>query len=361
LEVLLLFLCIRSVYYAFFHPLAKVPGPKLYAFSDIPYLYHLLRGEWPRKLKQLHDEYGPAVRYTNKNVSFTTPGAWKTIYGHRTGGQDTFQKDPIFYRRTLSGHPSIIVANDNDHRRQRRLLAHAFSEKALRGQEDIMKHYIDLFINKLRSMSSQGETVDIVRWYNFATFDLIGDLAFGQPFGCLESGGYNPWVAMIFQTIKQGVFGETMNRYPVLKSFASLVQPAALVRSREEHWALSEQTTKKRIESGNTTREDFMSYILRHNDEKGMSAGEIVENASTLIIAGSETTATQLSGTTFQLLTNRDKYEVLVKEIREAFESEEDITLLRVNGLEYMKAVFEEGFRLCKTQPPSLSCVAACR
>jgi cytochrome P450 len=33
-----------------------------------------------------------------------------------------------------------------------------------------------------------------------------------------------------------------------------------------------------------------MSYILRHNDEKGMSLDEIGENANVLIVAGSETT-----------------------------------------------------------------------
>lgn len=347
-QIVFLCLILRSVYYAFLHPLAKVPGPKLYAFSDLPYLYHLMRGEWQRKLKQLHDQYGPVVRYTTDNVSFTTPGAWKTIYGHRSAGQESFHKDPTFYRKTNSGHPHIIVANDADHRRQRRLLTHAFSEKALRGQEHLIKHYVDLFIAKLHDKARRGEQADLVQWYNFTTFDLIGDLAFGEPFGCLASGGYHPWVAMIFENIKMSVFHEAIQRHPALKRLVSLFVPARLVRSRKEHAALSEQTAKRRLEGGNVERGDFMSYILRHNDEKGMTLGEIVENAGVLIIAGSETTATQLSGTTFHLLRNRDTYERLVKEVRASFESEDDITLLGVNGLEYMNAVFEEGFRMCK-------------
>lgn len=344
-----LLLLARVIYHVFFHPLAKVPGPKLYAFSALPYLYYLVRGEWPQKLKELHDRYGPVVRFTSDNVSFTTPGAWKTIYGHRTAGQATFPKDPRAYRPSFSGHSHIIIANQEDHRRQRRLLSHAFSEKALRGQEDIMKHYIDMLIRKLDERARAGEAVDIVRWYNFTTFDLIGDLAFGQPFGCLESGGYHPWVSMVFENVKFGVFNQVMLRYPALKALVSFFVPKKLVQSYKEHWALSERTAKRRLESGNVTREDFMSYILRHNDEKGMTQGEIIENANILIVAGSETTATQLSGTTFYLLTNRDKYDKVVNEIRSSFDSEEEITLLRVNNLEYMKAVFEEGFRMCKT------------
>jgi cytochrome P450 len=92
-----------------------------------------------------------------------------------------------------------------------------------------------------------------------------------------------------------------------------------------------------------------MSYILRHNDdEKGMSKLEITENSATLILAGSETTATLLSGATFLLLKNRDKYETLTKEIRSAFKSAEDITLGKVNQLEYLLAVLNESLRMCE-------------
>jgi cytochrome P450 len=188
----------------------------------------------------------------------------------------------------------------------------------------------------------------MVQWYNFCTFDLIGDLAFGEPFGCLESGGYHPWVAMIFQNIKLGPFAELLRRYPALKAASKLVLPAQLVRSQLEHQELTARTVRRRLESRDGTREDFMSYILRHNDDKGMSPLEIVENANVLIVAGSETTATQLSGATYYLLKNPDKYARLVHEIRTAFDSEDDITLQGSNKLEYMNAVFEESFRMCK-------------
>ncbi|KAK4160878.1 putative isotrichodermin C-15 hydroxylase [Cladorrhinum sp. PSN259] len=350
----LLYLFARTIYYLFIHPLSKVPGPKLWAISDIPYMYHLVRGDSAQKLKELHDRYGPVVRKTNTDVSFITPSAWKTIYGHRSAGQATFPKDRNGYRPSPSGYPNIINANDADHRRQRRLLTHAFSDKALRGQEDIMKHYIDLLIAKLKERSNSDSVVDIVSWYNFTTFDLIGDLAFGEPFGCLESGGYHPWVAMVFSNVKLLALGTIVLRHPWLKPIFSLFVSQELVRKHAEHRALTAQTTQRRLDTGNLTREDFMSYILRHNDEKGMHTGEMIENSSVLIIAGSETTATQLSGTTFWLLKNPDKYDRLVKEIRDKFEREEDIDLSRVGGLEYMNACFEEGFRMYPPVPVAM-------
>ncbi|KAK4681747.1 hypothetical protein QC764_110160 [Podospora pseudoanserina] len=346
---------LRSIYYAFLHPLSKIPGPKLYSFWDLPYLYHAVRGNWPHKLKDLHDRYGPVVRYTSDNISFTTPSAWKTIYGHRNlPGQETFPKDPTAYRPTPSGHPHIIIASDPDHRRQRRLLSHAFSEKALRAQEDILNHYATLLITKLTAKANAKVAVDIVQWFNFTTFDLIGDLAFGQPFNCLDSAAYHPWVSLIFSNIKLGVFFEVLRRHPFLGCLKTFLLPKHLVKSQKEHRALSEKTAKKRLEAGGTERGDFMSYILRHNDEKGMSEGEIIENSSLLIIAGSETTATQLSGTTFWLLKNRDKYDKLVKEIRGRFGREDEIDLVAVGGLEYLEAVLEEGFRMYPPTPLAL-------
>ncbi|KAM0425583.1 hypothetical protein ACHAPT_009114 [Fusarium lateritium] len=346
------YLCASSVYYAFFHPLTKVPGPRLYSFSQLPFFYYWIQGNWERKLEALHDQYGPVVRFSYQDVSFITADAMKKIYGHKTSMTQTFQKDSLFYK-PVRDQTDIINANTEDHRRFRRLLSHAFSDRALRGQEEIMQHYIAKFVMRLGEFAQQDAAIDIVRWYNFATFDIIGDLAFGQSFGCLDSGGYHPWVAMIFSAVKTGPLRATLQRLGLGKLMPVLLPPQ-LKRSLEEHYQLSKSTAMKRIESRDTDREDFMSYILRHNDEKGMTRSEIAENAKILIIAGSETTATLLSGVTFQLLTNRDKYDKLVDEIRSSFTSEQDITIASVNQLRYTIAVFNEGLRMFPPVPIGL-------
>ncbi|KAH8883758.1 cytochrome P450 [Thozetella sp. PMI_491] len=343
----------RGIYYAFFHHLAKVPGPKFYAASNVPFVWYSIRGEWPQVLKKLHDKYGPVVRFGPEDVSLTTADAWRQVYGHKRAGEPTFEKDDRFRLDTKENH--IIVANADDHRRMRRLLSHAFSEKALRSQEDIMKQYVDLFIQKLSDLAAKGTVVDLVSWYNFTTFDLIGDLAFGQPFHCLESGGYHPWVSMVFDFVHILTYSMAFQRIPSLKLLAPFLVPVKLIKGAKEHRLLSEKTALQRIENGNTVREDFISYILRHNDEKGMTTSEIVDNAGILIIAGSETTATLLSGTTFQLLKHRHVYDKLVQEIRSTFTTEDEITISRVNELEYMLAVINEGFRMYPPVPVGLA------
>ena len=101
-------------------------------------------------------------------------------------------------------------------------------------------------------------------------------------------------------------------------------------------------------------RKDFMSYILRHNDEKGMSEPEIKQVCSILMIAGSETTATLLSGVTYHLCLNKDALRKVTDEVRTKFPDENAITLTSVAQLPYLQAVLEEGLRLYPPVPAAL-------
>lgn len=70
----------------------------------------------------------------------------------------------------------IVVANHSDHARIRKLVSHAFSETALREQETILISYFDLLVSRLQEQidGPTGGKVDIMSWYNFTTFDIIG-------------------------------------------------------------------------------------------------------------------------------------------------------------------------------------------
>jgi cytochrome P450 len=77
-----------------------------------------------------------------------------------------------------------------------------------------------------------------------------------------------------------------------------------------------------------------------------MSFEKLSANAEILVLAGSETTATLLSGCTYLLLTNPDKMEKLKHEVRSKFGSESEITASSVNNLTYMLGVLNEALRL---------------
>jgi cytochrome P450 len=77
-----------------------------------------------------------------------------------------------------------------------------------------------------------------------------------------------------------------------------------------------------------------------------MSIEELQETCVSLIVAGSETTASLLSGVVYYILKNPRILEQLVKEIRTAFPTEDHINMSSVRDLEYELAVLQEGLRI---------------
>lgn len=68
----------------------------------------------------------------------------------------------------------------------RKYLSHAFSDRSLKEQEYLIAEVVDQFIDRIGKHGGDG--LDLVMWFNLATFDIIGSLAFGEPFGGVASG-----------------------------------------------------------------------------------------------------------------------------------------------------------------------------
>ena len=68
-------------------------------------------------------------------------------------------------------------------------------------------------------------------------------------------------------------------------------------------------------------------------------------------VAGSETTATTLSGTTNYLLRNPDVLKRLTQEVRQKYNSESEMTFASLSQTPYLTAIVEEGLRVCPPVP----------
>lgn len=183
--------------------------------------------------------------------------------------------------------------------------------------------------------------VDLMSWYNFATFDIIADLTFGEPFYCLRDSDYHPWVRMVFDNVRATSRARAMDIAPSLKIFSR----NKAQKKRTEFMNFVQDKVTKRLASEHV-RPDFMTYATKYQDEKGLTDGELHSNANLFLIAGSETTATMLSGTTYSLLRNPDKLRLLIKETRDNFKSMDEITIDGVSKLPYLNAVINEGLRM---------------
>ncbi|TEY32156.1 hypothetical protein BOTCAL_0747g00020 [Botryotinia calthae] len=346
----LLYTLISTIRVLYYHPLSRIPGPSLWI--AFPLFRHLssIRGRHVIDLRALHQKYGEAVRFGPNEVSFITAQAWRDIYGHG------HKQLPKVVRSTQSRR-DIISANDIDHSRYRRSISHGFSAKALQEQEPLMKGYIDKLIIKLKEHAESRSPVDMVKWYNVTTFDLIGDLAFGQSFGGLETSGYHFWVSTLFDSVRVLSYIALMDTYPMLFQLVKPFMPTGLagVKERQDEYTIS--TVQKRLtKPKNSGSTDFMDSMLRNYGEiEGLSDEELAENASVLVIAGSETTATLLSGVTFLLLKNPVAMEKLKDEVLSVIKSEEDITFTNISAnLPYMLACLDEALRCYPPVPTGI-------
>lgn len=77
----------------------------------------------------------------------------------------------------------------------------------------------------------------------------------------------------------------------------------------------------------------------------------MLQAASALVIAGSETSATLLSGCTWHLLRNPSILSKAQSEVRNAFSSADEIKLGTVEKLPYLRAVLEEALRMYPPVP----------
>jgi cytochrome P450 len=342
----------------FISPLRVFPGPWLCAISNIPYVVAQLRGTPHLMLQRLHEQYGPEVRFAPNRISSIKGSLYPEVYGPRPGKPELFKADTS---ERLTGAPGIVDAPYAQHRRYRRMLTHAFSPQGLREQEKTVQHYVDLLIQQLTLAAKQGEQ-DISRWLYWTTFDIIGKLAFGDDFACLNTMTTHPWISGIIEALPMVIYTSTAIKYLPGKLILLLV-PKKMLQRWIEGAELAAMWTRRRTELG-SNRGDFMDQVLKHDilpenvdpqdpNLKGLTMKEFTSCISDLTLAGSETSATALSGAVFYLLCNPACLKRATEEVRTAFTTDPSITMSATTAtrLPYLAAVLQETLRLYNPAP----------
>ena len=268
-------------------------------------------------------------------------------------GEDENGKDPVFCNSpSIKG--TVIGAMPGHHARLRRAMAPGLSTKSLLAQQDILQGHVDLLIRRLREASDGGrQSLDLCHWFSYFTFDVMGDLAFGEPFGCLRDASFHPWVATLIGFMEALLYVVVLQHYiPHFDQLASKLAPKKVIAAQEHHLELTRAKVGKRI-ALDTSRPDLIEAMLdsgKDGDEK-LSRTEIEANAAILIVAGSETSASALTGITYYLCRHPQVLNRLNQEVRQAFQKEEDITFVRVGELRYLNAVISESMRVHSPVP----------
>lgn len=164
---------------------------------------------------------------------------------------------------------NIIGADRHNHTRFRRALANGFSHQAMLDQEPIISEYIEQLMEAIEKQAEGGsKPVDMVRWFNYTTFDVIGDLAFGESFGCLQSSNYDPWIQLLFDSVKTLVWMGTLKHFEMIPRWLiKYIMPKGLERKYAENQRLSTMKVQKRLDTGSNRPDFITSMTAKRNGE----------------------------------------------------------------------------------------------
>ncbi|KAI0867410.1 cytochrome P450 [Hypoxylon argillaceum] len=341
-------------------PLRAIPGPWTNRISELPAAIALLQGDQHTYYKSLHDQYGPVVRVSPDEISFISVEARQEIYGLRKGAMN-MEKSPIFLGSVgaLDGQTGVSLAINQHHTRQRKALGCLFTNSALVRLENLVITHIHKLVEALHATATKDQAVDVSNWYSYAGFDIMGDLCFAEPFGCLDQASATQWSTSVIQIFVGAAWTQGIRRISGVGTWLEsimtwLLIPAEAAEWRKTHLRNAREKTLRRLADQDRDHEDFMHHILLSNEsKKSLTETEIFLNMAGFISGGTDTTATALTGWTYFVCTHPSVLSRLVDEVRSTFTTKDHIKWETARKLRYLEATLHEALRLFPPSPAS--------
>lgn len=138
----------------------------------------------------LHEQYGPVVRIAPNEVAFSSTAAWHTI--HKIGTK--FRKDSWWYQNQAPTQYDddtcgvFGVVNHKKAAQRRRLYQQVATRSTVKQWEPLFVDIIDAAISKMKQDMKQNGTADVYKWWSYMTTDVLGEVAFGEPFHMVRDG-----------------------------------------------------------------------------------------------------------------------------------------------------------------------------
>lgn len=127
--------------------------------------------------------------------------------------------------------------------------------RALRAQETTVQKYVALLVERLTAKIEAakkdaggkvvGAEVEMTSWFNYITFDIIGDLAFGESFNCLQNSQYHPWIAAVFGSVKAIAWLFAIRLYPLVDFLVVALMPPSIKKENLKHFHNQRQSTEE--------------------------------------------------------------------------------------------------------------------
>lgn len=374
-------LAVVVAYRLVLHPLARIPGPRLAAISNVWQAHHARHGRMLQLGKTLHQKYGPTVRVGPNEVWFDSSEAFKSIYSVGNGFDKSgfylatsLNKPTIDWRLKLHFPDTLDFLSEFDikrYRLQRRLIGPLYQTSNLRKFEPAIDDVIDKVISKLRSL--KGAEVDLKEWMHIIAVECLGAVVLSWSPGYIQDGsdagtsaqGYLGWkrksVFGLFPTITAAAFfsrslGRTFSNlwgvtFKTPKNFKPFFTPVYQKTSKRVAAALRLNPRQQTKDAG---RKDLLADLIQlHKDRPEFTETYLRRLAMTNFGAGHETMCSALTSAMAMIGSHADAQQNVAAEVRDAVPGPTSYdTAVR---LRYTQASIREAQRLYPVIGMSLS------
>ncbi|KAL7931899.1 cytochrome P450 [Trichoderma chlorosporum] len=356
-------------YFVTYAPLRRFAAPFPAQFSNLWLLSVCRRGNRYETVDKLHKKLGKFVRIQPNHVSIADDKAINLVYGHSNG----FLKSE-FYDAFVSIRRGLFNTRDrSEHTRKRKMVSHTFSAKSIVQFEPYIHQNLETFVQQMdrlvdtsphKDTKGQKEAhIDCLPWFNFLAFDVIGDLAFGAPFGMLEKGAdlaevraapdsppiYAPAIEILN---RRGEVSATLGCFPALKPYAKYLPDPFYsngLAAIQNLAGIAIACVKRRIDNPpDVERKDLLARLMEGRDDKGEPLGreELTAEALTQLIAGSDTTSNSSCALLNYVVRAPGVLDKMQAELDAAIPQGVDVpTYDMVRDLPYLAAVINETLR----------------
>ncbi|CAN9098161.1 unnamed protein product [Alternaria alternata] len=295
------------------------------------------------------------LRIGPNELHITDPTLYHTIYSQRY----TFPKQRSFYDAFNTPH-SVFVEHDGElHRARRKLLSNFFSKSSVRAMNKILLAKVTIMCNRIDEMKGNG-AINLYHAFRCLTVDFITEVAFGESFNlttesedntfntpfieCFDLASESLWDLLFFPFIRTIV-----NKCPPAVA-ARLSEPAAKFQGLIRAVAATVANFRRLKSSGKCLNREIVFDAMQHLDDELVQA-----EASDILIAGSDTTATTLAVAVQAIIENPTIFTNLKNEMKDAgITAEHDFDLLRLEQLPYLTACVKEALRCAMAVPGRL-------
>ncbi|KAI9730162.1 MAG: hypothetical protein M1818_008256 [Claussenomyces sp. TS43310] len=377
--IALLVLYYAIPYFKTHSDLRGIPSPFGASFSNLWLLLQARQGKRYLAVHQAHKSKGKLLRIQPDHVSIADADAIQAIYGHGNG----FLKSN-YYDAFVSIERGLFNTRDRaQHTRKRKMISHTFSAQSISHFEEYMHDNLFTFISqwdRISSTTTHGDyaKLDSLHWFNFLAFDIIGDLAFGAPFGMLERGkdlaeirkapdALITHVPAVEVLNRRGEVSNALGVLPGLKPYAKWLPDPFFSRGIAAvedlaGIAVARVTARLDGEKADNGRADLLARLIEGRDESGQKLGraELTAEALTQLIAGSDTTSNTSCALLYWVLKTPGVIGKLQKELDVAIPATQAVpNYSQVRDLKYMQNVINETLRIHSTSSLGLPRVVA--